>query len=847
MMVLVIWLSLSPLQAKCGLEEDTYDEISLILNVQRVGSTEIPAVIFRQEAYLPVKEIFDFLKIRNTISTDLDQISGFIINPETSFIIDKFRNQITYAGHTYPLSPGDLIQTETNLYLKSNYFGEVFGLVCTFNFRSLSVALTTKIELPIIREMQQELIRKNISKLRGEKKADTLIERKFSLLKAGVADWAVISSQQSNAPTSTRVTLNLGGTVLGGEASLYLNHTIGQPFDIKAQSYNWRYVNNKNRVIRQINIGRVAPTSTTPVFAPINGIQISNTPTSGRRSYGTYTLSNKTEPGWTVELYINNVLVNFMKADASGFYSFEIPMVYGSSEVKLRFYGPWGEERVSEQFINIPFNLIPLRQFEYSASGGIVADDAKSRFASAKFGFGLSRRFTFGGGVDYLSSANNGNPIPYLTASTRLGSRIMISAEKMYGVKSEGTVSYRSPLRLQVDFMYTKYNIGQTVIKNNFIEEKKLILSKSFRVKKYSGFTRLSITDYTLIKSKITRAEILTSVIKGRVNTNLTTYAILSNNKLATYSNLSVSFYLPGGIRFSSQTQFDYQQKNFGMYQASVEKTIFKRAHINVSYQNNLASKSQAFNLGLRYNFSFAQAYFGGSYANNTITATQSVRGSLLYDNTTGYLGTSNQGQVGRGGVIVVPFLDLNCNGERDEDEPRVDGLHFKVNGGRIENNKKDTSIRVVGMQAYNTYFIELDKNSFDNVAWQIRNKIIGVEIEPNQFKLVEVPIAVLGEVTGSVALKQGGAINGIGRIIVIIKNARTGKIVVRILTEADGYFSYLGLAPGKYTASVDPAQLKNLKMDLINNNLPFNIKSNREGDIAEGLQFEITKPDEPK
>ena len=845
-MVLLLLLLLNPGQAKCQ-AEDTYDEISLILNVQRVGSLEIPAIIFKQDAYLPIKEIFDFLKIKNSLSRDMDLISGYIINPETAFIIDKSKNLIIYAGHSYPVATGDFIQTETNLFLKSSYFGQVFGLECTFNFRNLSVSLTTKIELPIIREMQQELVRKNISKLRGEKKADSLIVNSFTLFKPGVADWTVISNQQSNALSSTRVNFNLGAALLGGEANVYLNYTSNKPFAKKDQIFRWRYVNNKNPYIRQVAVGRIYTQSIVSVVDPINGIQVSNTPTSSRRSYGTYTLSNKTEPGWLVELYINNVLVNFMKADASGFYSFEIPMVYGSSEVKLRFYGPWGEERTSEQFINIPFNFIPQQQLEYTVSGGIVDDGTKSRFANAKLNYGVSRHFTVGGGVEYLSSVNRGKMMPYVNASVRLGNRILLSGEKMYAVKSAGAISYRSPSRLQIDFNYTKYNTGQAVVKYNYLEEKKLVFSKAFRGKKYSAFTRLTINEISLLKSKFTSAEMLMSVVKGRVSSNLTTYAILSQKKPFVYSNLSMSIYLPAGFRVTPQVQYEYGNKNFSMLKAEVDKNIFKKGYLNVSYQKNLVAKTQVVSVGLRYNFSFAQTFFSASQGNNIITTSQSARGSLLYDNTSNYFGASDQSSLGRGGVVVLPFLDLNCNGERDEDEPKVTGLNLRVNGGRIENNKRDSSIRITGLEAFNNYFIEVDKQSFDNIAWQIRNETISVDIEPNHFKLIEIPVAVMGEVAGSVVLKNNNTSKGIGRIIINFSNAKTGKTVAKILTEADGYFSFIGLPPGKYKAAIDEAQLHKLNMVITANNIAFNIKKTKEGDIVDGLEFFISKQSEAK
>ena len=177
------------LNTKCySQKEEIYDEIGVILNVERVGTIEIPIVIDNQIAYLPVKEIFDFLKIKNTQSLQLEQIEGFFINPQSRFLIDKYKNQIVYLDKTYPLKPNDLLKTETGIYLKIDYFGKIFGLDCSFNFRNLSVTMNTKIELPTIKEMQQEILRQNISKLQGEKKVDTVIKRTFPKFQIGMAD-----------------------------------------------------------------------------------------------------------------------------------------------------------------------------------------------------------------------------------------------------------------------------------------------------------------------------------------------------------------------------------------------------------------------------------------------------------------------------------------------------------------------------------------------------------------------------------------------------------------------------------------------------------------------------------
>ena len=829
--------------------EDEYDKISITLNVQRIGSLEIPAIINGKSVYLSLKDLFDFLQIRNFITPGMDSLTGFFINPKATFLIDKTKNKIVFNHKIFKLGPNDITNDLRNLYLKSDYFGDVFGLNCAFDFRSLTVTLTTKLELPAIREMQQELMRRNLSQLKGEKKADTIIGRNFPLFHIGVADWSILNSQLTKGTSNTRANLGIGALAFGGELNLSLNYNSDEKINLRQQYYQWRYVNNDHAALRQVVAGKIFAQSVSSIFAAVNGLQITNTPTTYRRSFGTYTLSNTTKPDWTVELYVNNVLVNYTKADGSGFYTFEVPMVYGNSVVKLRFYGPWGEEYSSEKYISVPFNFIPYRKLEYNVTAGVVNDNSKGLYSRAALNYGLSRRITIGGGVEYLSTVIAGKIMPFVNTSINLGQHYLFAGEYMQGVRSKGVLSYRAASNLQVDVSYTKYDKDQTAVRINYLDEKKIVMSRPFRAKKLTAYTRLTLNQFTLVydkgviqKPKYSSAELLFSAVVVGVSTNLTTYAIFSNpgNPLV-YSNLSLTFRFPAGIRFTPQVQYEYRHNNFSMIKAAVEKSIFNRGFLNVAFEKNFANKNISTNtnlvtVGLRYNFAFAQTFFSATSSRKEIATIQGARGSLIYNGKTNYLVANNQSSVGKGGIIILPFLDLNCNGKRNEGEPRVLGLNLRINGGRVERNDRDTSIQINGLEAYTNYLIELDKSSFDNVAWQIKKQTLSVTIEPNNLKLIEVAVAVVGEVAGNVFLKNAKGNTGLGRIIVNIYNSEL-KLVAKVLTEADGYFSFMGLSPGNYTAQIDLVQAQKLQM-LASPAVSFIIRLNKDGDVVDGLQF---------
>ncbi|MBS4043495.1 MAG: hypothetical protein KGZ59_06740 [Chitinophagaceae bacterium] len=844
--LLVVFLFCLNNQSTYAQSNDNYDEIVVSLNVQKIGLTEIPIVINNKLAYLPVKEIFDFLKIKANLSLELDHIEGFFISPDNNYTIDKYKNTIQLKDKIIQLDPSDLIKTETSIYLKLEYFSSVFGLDCDFNFRSLSVNMSTKIELPAIKEIQQITFRQNLNRIQGEKKVDTTIKRSFPLFQLGMADWAVFSNQNAGSSTNVRVNFGLGAVILGGETNVYLNANSNVPIRAQEQFYRWRLVNNDFTPLRQLSLGTIFTQSASTLYAPINGIQITNTPSTFRRSFGSYIISDKTEPDWTVELYVNNVLVNYTKADASGFFSFDVPLVYGNSDVKLKYYGPWGEVRTSEQQILIPFNFLPKNQYEYTITSGIVQDDEQSKFTRAAINYGLNKTITFGGGVEYLSTVNKGKPMPFVNASIRLGSNLLFNGEHVKDVISRGILTYTLPSNVRIELNYAKYDKNQTAIRsgknssNNFLEERKLVAIFPIRTKTFSLFSRLTINQLVLPTSTFNASELMLSGIISNLSVNLTTNMTFSDpSEKIINSNLSITTRLPKGIRLTPLVQYDYIQKNFLRVRTEVEKNIGNRGFVNFTFERDLLRQANFYSLGFRYNFSFAQFSFFGRRANETTTITQAMNGSLLYNQKTKSFITSNLNNVGRGGFIIQPFLDVNGNGIKDEGEQKYYDLGVKINGGRMQLNLKDSSYSVVGLEAYNAYYIDLDKDGFYNIAWRILKPSIKVTVEPNHLKLIHVPISIMGEISGKVWLKNHEGNKGIGRILINIFD-NDGNFINKVLSEADGYFSYLGLKPGEYYADLDEAQLLKLKFKNTTEKMYFKIKPSKDGDIVDGVKFQI-------
>ncbi len=134
---------------------------------------------------------------------------------------------------------------------------------------------------------------------------------------------------------------------------------------------------------------------------------------------------------------------------------------------------------------------------------------------------------------------------------------------------------------------------------------------------------------------------------------------------------------------------------------------------------------------------------------------------------------------------------------------------------------------------------LEIDPVSLDNIAWRISNPKIKIHTIPNQFQEIHVPVEVLGEVAGMVYFKDDSGTSGQGRIIVNILDTN-GIVAARVLSEGDGYFTYLGLKPGTYTAEIDQEQLSNLGYSVTSENTTFEILVDQYGDIVDNLEFTL-------
>ncbi len=788
------------------------------------------------KVYINIEDLFKNLGVKCISENEGNSLNGFIENESKTYNIDFDTKRITMAGRTVKSING-IVKESGAIYIESTVITEAFGLNIIFNYRSLSVKIETNFELPVIKQIRLEQMRQNISKLRNKQIiADTIVTRDYHLFKPGMLDWSLASFQTNNEVTNNRVIVGVGAELLFGQANVSVYYDDKYKFDKRQLYYNWRWVDNSKSAIRQAQLGKIYNQSISFLETPVVGAAISNTPTTVRKASGYYTINEYTEPNWTVELYINDVLVDYTVADASGLFVFKVPIVYGYTVLKLKFYGPMGEERIEERTKNVPFTFMPAKTLEYNVSGGVLQDSIKSRFGRGSINYGINSFITLGGGLEYLSSIPDYPYIPFATLAFQPFSKLVLNFEYAHNVKVQGLMNYYFGGSAFLEIDYADFVNGQLATRFNANEELKVRLSLPFKMSKFSGYAKFNYNQYAYDAFDYNQFDAVFSGYYKNYTANLSTlFNWVSKKEPYITSNLSLSYRMKNGFIFRPSAEYNISNNQPLRYKAEIEKRVSK-AYFSVSYERNVANKTDNVFVSFRYDLPFARTGISASYTNNDFYLSENAQGSVAFGaNKT--VKTGNNSSLGKGGILFYPFLDLNNNGILDSGEPMVLLSYVKVAGGRAVISKKDSIVRVSDLNAFVDYIVEFSNSDLDNIAWRFKHKTYRVLVDPNQYKKVYVPVLSLGEISGMVYLNNNNNLKGLARITIQIYNKQNVKIA-ETLSEGDGYYSYLGLTPGEYTVRIDKEQLDKLGYQSTPLKLQTTIKKMVDGDFTEGLDF---------
>jgi hypothetical protein len=815
------------------------EEAPLQISADKIGTLDITSYIGGQILYIPIGELFSRLRIDYNYPENNYIMKGFFVDENTRYNINILENYATINERKITFTREDFYVTETEIYLNSDLYDKIFWIKLDLNKKELKAYLSSKVKLPIVTEIEMNILRSNREQNQQDSiKADYYAGRNRKLLGLGAMDWGLNYSHTSPDNEDYNYNLSLGSEILGGDLNAFITGNRNNVFD--NANWRWRFVDDK-KYFKQAILGNLNLNS--GLLFNAQGFQITNSPPIARRTIGKYKIFDRINPYWDVELYINNEFIAYTKANSNGYFEFNVPLLYGSNYITLKYYGASGEIRNEERVIQVPFNFIPEGTLEYNISGGTLKYGDHNAFSESSLFWGATSFLTLGSGLTYLNAPGINKYYPFVNASVRVMDNIILSGNYFPDLKDIVSVSLLLPSQIFTSFSFIKHKSNSFFNPLNFTEERNLSAFVPLSFKNFSTSFRISASNVISDNYKFiflnTGLFVNYKRFQGSIMTNAT-WSDYSGKYVdaGSKSSVSLSYRLLSDLLVRQQTDIDHfsgKVTNAGIY---LDKSIFKTGWLSFFVFRDFVNKSYYGGLTFRFDFPFTRYSAGYSAANTGWNFQQSLFGSVGFDQFKQKFVTDNQNMVSRGGLTLVPFIDLNNNDIMDDNEHYLKTeFSTKLNAGKLIRSSDKNDLWYVDLDPYNTYRLEVIPVSFDNPMYRPKYKTYAVTVDPNGFKFIPVPVFISGIISGNVKLNTEKGMKGIPSMKIILESI-DGKQKFEKFTFSDGEYIFDNVPPGNYKLYPDPQELNKRSITSEPEYQLIEVKQLEEGDIIDGIDI---------
>jgi hypothetical protein len=845
----------SPIEYNCNYQDtlinqsqsvqNKFEEVFLSFNYLGIVNRTL-TVNYNGVFFLPIGEIFDQLLINCTIDRRKDIIRGFYIFPDHNYEFNF--NSMTFKDpdREFSFSNRDFVKKDFEYYLTADLFYKAFRLSFSINVSNLELSLATDDILPIYSKYLREQKYSYLPQSGISEKYPLLFPRDRSLLRGGFIDYTLSSSYSKQYAPVYGYDLGAGIEFLGGDLQTSARgYTVESHLTNSEFDYRWRYAFDKNRSLSQILAGDL--TSTGINSYTFQGLQISNQPLEQRETFAEYLISEKTTPGSTIELYINNQLVGHTISDAAGNFHFWIPLNYGSQFIKMKYFGANGETQIIDRYYQIPYKLNPPEEFNYTIDLGKVTN-SNINYLHASSIYGINDWLSDMLGIQYLENKLLNEPTFYNSLTARISSSYLLNlyaAQKAFYRISANAVY---PSLTSIDLAYTKYEpnllYNPTKIKNEinsslnlpiYFDESPLSLQLHSQ---YQNFSSSDLYDIRINSSKnfgiIT--PLMTYSFRQMSDRNSTIkQSYISTGFLYSVGTVEVPFGVLRGILIDSNINFDLSSNKLESFFISIASNLTNTLRLQIDYNKNLIFNVTNARLQLFWEFPFTRSY--STIGKDFVTT--NLQGSVLFNDLRNRISFFNREQIGRTASSFRMFIDDNANAVFDEGEiPITDAV--------VEITSLSSNIRIAkgeteasDLNPFTAYNVKVDESKLANPLYTAKNKIFSFEAGPNYVKSIDIPFYGANEISGNVHRVSENLRSPLSGIKVHVEGIDNDQNLT-LRTFSDGAFYYFGLRPGKFKIYINKIQLVGIHCVSEPHEIEIEVEASSAGKSMENLNFDL-------
>ncbi|MFU8802469.1 MAG: hypothetical protein ACNA8W_01550 [Bradymonadaceae bacterium] len=347
--------------------EDGVEWLVIELNLGRHKLSEAIAVVWHPETaqiLLPLGEFSELIEFPITVDLDDLQANGWFLRANQSVEVDFQIGAAQINGRAFPVTSDDWQAEPDDIYVSTKLLEEWFPLRFGVDLRNLRLVIDPLEPLPLQRRLEREarLARMKPTMIQEGPRYE-LVDVPYRFASVPVHDVRL----EAALPPDRAYRQGMAGRRLIGQGNRYDLRGAGDLFwmtgrwhlagsDINPLSMARMRLERKSPQaellgplgLTDISVGDIQSPASGVVARghAARGVSLSSFPITRPEQFDRTTLQGELESGWEVELYRNGEFVGVAAANEAGTFSFdELPLVFGWNEVRLVYFGPYGEER----------------------------------------------------------------------------------------------------------------------------------------------------------------------------------------------------------------------------------------------------------------------------------------------------------------------------------------------------------------------------------------------------------------------------------------------------------------------------------------------------------------------
>lgn len=367
------------------------DMVLAVYTAKEKLSSGIFAVQQNGRYYLPIGALSDVFGFYVDIDRSARTAEGYAMDEDKKYFLDANKGSLRYNGQKVQLNNDmilDASMADDDIYVLIDVFSQIWPMTLDVNLSSLVLRVKPDGKLPFEELMDRKKRQENLLLMEEKKERERLedlpfVSNPYQLYTPPVLDLAASAGYNARLNRSEmRTTLN--GVQDLGYASADYSATLGRNgSDLdKPEKIRLRFTrqNIHDRALpaglEEVQWGDVRLANRDLISSGLSGRGAIFTTKEKTFSseFDVITVDGTGTPGWEVELYINNELIDFGVVDSTGIYRFEdVSIGYGNNRVRTVLYGPQGQ--VKEKVENYFYQSNMVKSGENVFSGGVIESE----------------------------------------------------------------------------------------------------------------------------------------------------------------------------------------------------------------------------------------------------------------------------------------------------------------------------------------------------------------------------------------------------------------------------------------------------------------------------------------